>query len=280
MDQQKFTGFEINEQAKISEESSTKDAKTNALRALSIFKVTHPNAGWEPSDQCAHIYIALQTLLRRTKANARVSNKVLLQYSDKVVQTSAIKTLYYVVPIANLTEAKISLLNEQYPGWRVDFNLVQDCPADISEDSHIIVDKFVDKAILGPGVIRAELMVANTRTFKSESARGSAMADIGIGLGRSSPPLRDAEAPTGEAPASAPESGIGVPLTAEIGVDDGGPSSQDSGTVPIDKTYKTLAANVVTAMEEKHYASSDKANPALGSGVAGMPRPHPLGRRQ
>ena len=85
---------------------------------------------------------------------ARVSQKLLLQYSDKdkVVQTSAIKTLYYVVPIANLTEAKISLLDEQYPGWRVDFNLVQDCPADISEDSHIIVDKFVDKGILGPGV--------------------------------------------------------------------------------------------------------------------------------
>ena len=104
---------------------------------------------------------------------ARVSQKLLLQYSDKVVQTSAIKTLYYVVPIANLTEAeaKISQLDEQYPGWRVDFNLVQDCPADISEDSHIIVDKFVDKGILGPGVNRAELMVmvANTRTFKSSA---------------------------------------------------------------------------------------------------------------
>ena len=106
-----------------------------------------------------------------SRGQARVSQKLLLQYSDKVVQTSAIKTLYYVVPIANLTEAeaKISQLDEQYPGWRVDFNLVQDCPADISEDSHIIVDKFVDKGILGPGVNRAELMVANTRTFKSSA---------------------------------------------------------------------------------------------------------------
>ena len=73
------------------------------------------------------------------------------------------------MPIANLTEAKIGLLNEQYPGWRVDFNIVQDCPADISEDSHIIVDKCVDKGILGTGVVRAELMVANTRTFKSSA---------------------------------------------------------------------------------------------------------------
>ena len=110
-----------------------------------------------------------RALLRRTNKTARVSNKVLLQYSDKVVNTSLLKTSYYVVPIANLTEAKIGLLNEQYPGWRVDFNLVQDCPADISEDSHIIVDKFVDKGILGPGVNRAELMVANTRTFKSSA---------------------------------------------------------------------------------------------------------------
>ena len=52
----------------------------------------------------------------------------------------------------------------------MDFNLVQDCPADISEDSHIIVDKFVDKGILGPGVNRAERQGRHVSFFSARRA--------------------------------------------------------------------------------------------------------------
>ena len=124
-----------------------------AQRNVARIVQTHPSL--QASDELVSLYCGL----RRLKGgSARISGKMLENWSTKVVQSTLIKTAYWVVP------ADRPVLNTpNVKPFLVDPASLDDLPPTLDTCNFVLVDQAVSRSVLGAGVFQIELTAGVSR---------------------------------------------------------------------------------------------------------------------